>query len=808
MFKNYLKITLRNIRKDKWYSLINVIGLTIGITGSLLIYLHISHELSFDNFYEDSERIFRVVRTSTDNQGVDYDHNVPYPMIKSLNSDFTELEKATLYHSDDDYALTRNGERYIADKGIFADSNFFEILNFPIISGDPKKSLAQPNFIFLSESTAKSIFGNDDPVGQELNFENQLDLEVAGVFRDIPSNSSIIFDIVISYPSFSKDVIGGLDIDVWDMTVEGTALVKIKESATIESVNGQMAEAMKKYFSEQDYSRRAYTLQNVEDIHYDVRWNSGAVNDTALLTVGIIGAFILFLGCVNFINLSTALAIRKSKEVGVRKTLGANRKQLLIQFLGETFCITLVSGFLSIGIAERLIPKFNDFFSTSLTMNVFESYDILGFTLLVIIIVTLLAGTYPAFILSNFNPTRALKNNIHSSSNSSLFLRKGLIIFQFVISQVLIISTIVIAYQMDYFLSKPLGFQKDGVLNIELPDNDKNKLDLLKSRLLQSSTIQKVALGLGAPAATNSFGTGYRLSKDPEDSRIDIQVKPSDIDYLDTYGLELVSGRWFTESDVRLSINMFEEDSTLDKELTYLLNETGARSLGFTNPEQVIGKVINTGVGGIDGEVIGVVKDFHLSSLRDEIMPVLFVNYPRFYYNAGVRISLNNTQDAITHVRDVFTNLFPDEVFNYQFVEDELGEFYVKEKQAYNLFVIFSGLSIFISCLGLLGMISFVVAQRTKEVGVRKVLGASINSIMLLFTKDFMLLVIMAFVLAAPIAWYFMDQWLAEFAYRVDITVAYFLIAIAISGAITFLTISYQSLRAALSSPVNALRDE
>ena len=808
MLRNYLKVTLRNIRKDKWYSLINIVGLTIGITGSLLIYLHISHELSFDNFHSNADRLYRVVRTSTDNQGVDYDANVPYPMIESIYNDFTEIEKATLFHEDDDYEVSYQDENFRLDYGIYADSNFFEILNFPIVQGDPKKSLGQPNFVFLSESTAKRIFGANDPIGQKINFETTNDLEVAGIFEDVPSNSSIQFDIAVSYPTFSQESTGGLPIDSWNITMNGSAYVIIKESATQSSVNTQFAEAIKKYFSEQDYSRRKYHLQNIENIHYDARWNSNAANNTAMTTIGIIGVFILFLGCVNFINLSTALAIRKSKEVGVRKTLGADRKQLLLQFLGETLMITLVSGILSVGIAERLVPTFNNFFDTSLSLNIFESLDVLFFTIIIVLVVTVLAGMYPAFVLSNFNATRALKSNIHSSDTTSLILRKGLITFQFVISQILIISTVVIAFQMDYFISKPLGFDKDGVINIELQDNDKDKIRALKSRLKQNSNIQNVALGLGAPTAPNTFTTGYRLASEPDENRIDIQVKPSDIDYLDTYGLELLHGRWFTETDELLTENSFGQDSTAEMKVTYIINEKAAKELGFAISQEAVGQIINTGAGVKDGENNGINKDYNKSSLHDEIMPSVFINYPFFYYYAGVKFSSNDTQETIKYAEGVFKDIFPEQTFEFDFVEDELREMYTRERQAYNLFIMFSGLSIFISCLGLLGMISFVVAQKTKEIGVRKVLGASIRSIVVVFAKDFMTLVLAAFLLAAPAAWYFMDQWLAGFAYKVEMPAWYFIIGIGISGVITFATIAYQSLGAALSNPVNALRDE
>ena len=807
MFKNYIKVTLRNIRRDKWYSLINVLGLTIGITGAILIYMHISHELSYDNFHEDSDRLFRVVRSTNTVNETDDEPNVPYPFINSLNEDYLELEIATLYHSDDEPTIQFHDEKFRFDNGIFADSNFFEVFNYPVIVGDPQKALGQPNYVFLSEKTVERIFGKEDPLGQKLKLNNEIDLEVAGVFKDIPTNSHINFDFAVSYPSFSSKYFGGLDITSWSMSAAGYAYIKLNKNVTSSQFEERMAEVLKKYFSEQDHGRRKYFLQPLGDIHFNKRWNHNAVDETSLFAIGVIGAFILFLGCVNFINLSTALAVRKSKEVGVRKTLGAFNSQLLFQFLGETFIITLVSGILSIAIAERLIPVFNNFFDTKLELNVFENYSVLGFVFLVIFVVTVLAGAYPALVLSKFNAIKALKNNIHSQSSSSLFLRKGLITFQFLISQILIIATIVISYQMKYFLNKPLGYDKQGVVSIPIYKSDENKSEDLRSRLLQNHNIKEVSLALGPPTSTSRFETRYYLASQTEDDALQIEIKPADRFYKDTYNLNLLYGRWFTESDETIAVNSFKYDS-LEKNIFFILNETAAKSLGFDDPSKALGEKIITGVGGIEAPIIGIVEDFHLGSLHNKIDPSAIVNFPMFYNNAGVKISMNNSQEAVAHIEKVYSEVFPESIFEYEFLDDGLREFYESEKQAHNLFMVFSGLSIFISCLGLLGMISFVVSQRTKEVGIRKVLGAKISSITLLFAKDFLMLVVIAFIIAAPIAWYFVDQWLSGFAYKIDLSLWYFVLAISISAFLTFLTIGYQSFKAAISNPVNALRNE
>ncbi|MTI40160.1 ABC transporter permease, partial [Fulvivirga lutimaris] len=785
-------------------SLINVIGLTIGITGSLLIYLHIMNELSFDDFHSDN--VYRVTRSSDTSSGLDFEANVPYPIIKALNSDFPQIEQATLYHQDRDPVLNIDGEKFKLNNAIFADSNFFDVFDFKIISGNAKRALGQPNNLLLSKKTAELYYGESDPIGKKVKY-NQLDLEIVGVFDDLPRNSSIQFDAMVSYPTFSSDYIGGLNIEEWNMSAEGFAFVELNENATQSAAEEQFLVSMKKYYSEESYNRRHFYLQPVKDIHFDAKWNDSAVNTTSLIALGVIGAFLIFIGCVNFINLSTALAVKKSKEIGIRKTLGASKKQLIAQFLGETFIITFVSAILSIGITERVIPIFNNSFNKNLVFNIFQDVNILVFVLLLVIVVTLIAGIYPALILSGYNPIKALKTNIHSQSTGSLFLRKGLIIFQFLISQILIICTIVISSQMDFFTNKSLGFEKEAILNIEMPDSDTDKLDRFREQLMVGTGIENASFSLGEPMSTNTFETNYRLTEDQSELHNRVIIKVGDRFYKDTYGLTLLYGRWFTEADEKAAEQLFET-SEEEGQLTYIVNEEGARTLGFANPEDIVGKYITTGIGDISAEVIGVVKDFHLTSLHEKISPAVLVHFPQFYYNTGVKISLENSREAIAHIEESFNNIYPESIFEYSFIDDSIQEFYTNESQTFNLLKLFSGLSIFISCLGLLGMISFIVSQRTKEVGVRKVLGAGVMSIVLLFTKDFMALVIVAFVIASPIAWYVMDSWLGNFAYQINMQVWFFALAMLISVIITFVTIGFQSFQSAISNPVDSLRDE
>ena len=808
MIKNYLKITLRNLIKNKWFSFINITGLTIGITASLIIFLYINQELSFDKFHQDADRIFRVIRSSERASGVEHDKAVPYPLIGALKDNFLQFESSTLYHSDVNPLAIVDGEKFIVDHVVFADSNFFDVFSFKLISGNAKRMLGQPNYAFITASLADKLFGEIDPMGKKIKLRNKLDVEVAGLVEDIPANSHLRFDMIVSYPSLSMNYMGLniSDLNTWEMTMEGYAYVKLHPGASMNEVDKQFEAVVNKHYGNKDQVKRKFNLQPLLDIHFNQQLGSPtSTNPTSLWTLGVVGVFILLVACVNFVNLSTALSIKRSREVGVRKTLGAGRFQLVRQYLADTFIITFVSGVLAIGISERLIPIFNQYFNKELGINIFQHIQVLGFVLLVIVVVTLLSGLYPALALSAYNPVKALKNSIHSPGSGALFLRKGLIIVQFFISQVLIIATIVIANQMNYFTTKSLGFDKDAVINVDISKNDIETLDRVRNRLTANPHIKNVSFALAAPIGDDSFETHYKLASNTGEDGFSVQIKPADYYYKETYGLILKHGRWFTPGEEKSARNLFQKK---DIDVSYILNETAVKTLGFSDPEDAIGVDISTGIGGYVGPIVGVVEDYHMGSFHEEIMPAIIMHVPMFYYNTGIKISAANPQEAINHVRTVFEDLFPDEIFEYSFLDDEILELYIQEQHTFTLFKIFSGISIFISSLGLLGMISFLVNQKTKEVGIRKVLGASIFNIVSLFSKEFILLVFIASAIAAPVAWYSMDQWLADFAYRIDLQAWFLIVAVLISAAITFTTIGYQSFKAAVSNPVDALRDE
>lgn len=806
MFRNYLTVTLRNLKKNKWFSLINIVGLTIGITASLVIYLYIDQELSFDDFHENSERIYRITRSNENAGGMEYESSIPYPLIQSLHQDFDDFESATQVHLDDEPLAVVNGEKFVLDQIVFADSNFFDVFSFEVISGNPKVALSQPNFALITEETARLLFGESDPVGQKVGVRNRIEVEIAGVLADPPANSHIQYDMLISYPSFDSEYFG-LDINTWTMSAEGYAYVLTMPNADLSKIKAGFQNVLDKYFTEVQRSNRKFYLQPLAEVHFDKKWNRNAANTSSLLALGVIGAFILIIGCVNFINLTTALSVKKSKEVGVRKTLGAGRAQLIGQYLADTFIVTLFSGLISIALAERILPLFNQYFDKQLTFNILQDFHVVLFVLALIVVVTISAGLYPSLVLSAFNPVKALKNNVHSQNQSSLFLRKGLIIVQFFISQMLIIATVVVASQMSYFTEKPLGFDKEAIVSVDIDDNSEAMLERLRNQLLANDLIKDVSFSLGTPMSDNTFETSYYLSSKGRDAKLETQIKPADYYYKETYGIKLLYGRWFTPAEDKLARQIFEGKEDGSK-IPYILNETAVKKLGFSDPEEAIGQMITTGLGDFTAPIIGVVEDFHTNSFHNEIGAVILTKFPQFYYTAGIKINTDNTQAALAHIKTVHQNLFPKNLFGYDFLDDDVRAFYEEEQRTFNLFKIFSGISIFISCLGLLGLISFIVNQRTKEVGVRKVLGANISSIVMLFSKDFLALVLMAFVISAPVAWYVMEMWLNDFAYRIDMQIWFFIVAILISAVITLITIGYQSFRAAIENPVKALRSE
>ena len=798
MLKNYFKITLRNLYKNKVSTFINLFGLSLGLSACVLVFLVITYELNYDNFHANKDRIFRVVRHEINAPQGKRNASTPFPMRAALVNDYPELEGVTQVFYPQEHQLQWKEEKWIEDQIIFTDSSFFKIFDFEVVSGNPVASFKKPNTAFITESMAKSRFGDQQAIGQIVRLSELVDVEIAGILQDPPGNSHLPFTMVITVDSFNKELVGGFNYDSWGVNIGFAHYILLPENKSQKDFEVSLSKLPAKYIQGDNVDKITYQLQPLDRIHFDKTYadfNPGYTIDVSYLYVlGFIGLFIMLLACINFVNLSTAVAIRKSREVGVRKVLGASRRQLVYQYLGEALILTLMSTLIALGVAERVMPLINDFLDMGLTFEALRFPLAIGFLVAIILLVSLLSGLYPAFVLSGYKPVEALKNKVSSHNTSSIFLREGLVTFQFVISQILIIGTIVVAQQMNYFRNKPLGFDKDHMVTASLSDNDPVKLQTLKNKLLANSNIHHVSFAIGVPTSENDINSDLKLEGTEDD--FVAGIKAVDYDYMQTFNLQLVAGRWFMKEDQQ------------QPALEILVNETTVRNLGFSSPEEILGKELAFGLNQSKGPVIGVVKDFHTKSLHEAIKPQVLLQFPRFYFEAGVKIADTNIPETIAHIQSAWEEAFPGYIFDDTFMDDYLEKNYSRENQLFTIFKIFSGISIGIGCLGLFGLISFMVVQKTKEVGVRKVLGASITNIVGLLSGNFIKLAGIAFIIAAPLVWYSMNQWLSGFAYRIDIKPVYFVVGGIVNIIIALLTIGYQAAKVAMANPVNSLRDE
>ena len=805
MIRNYLTVAFRNFVRNKNYSLINILGLSIGLTACIIIFLLITYEVKFDRFHSQYDRIYRVVRDVESASGIEYDAATPYPFAQAFRNDFPDVPLATQLHFQGEGFVKVGSEKHELENILFADTLFFRVFDFEVVSGNPRVDLGEPNKVFLSESTAEKI-GLE--TGGRLRMSNKLDLEVVGIVKDPPASSHIQYSMIVSMPSFTEAFFGW-PVSSWGLTSSGYSYMVLPEGVSPESINERFPEFVDKYYNEEERARQNYRLQPLRDVHFDTRYagtpsDSGNVDLTQLVIMGVLGVFILIIACINYINLATALAVRKSREIGIRKTLGAKRSQLAAYFLSETFLLTVIAVVISLGLAEWLLPWLRGFVEKEIYLDLFSSPALLVFLILLIGAATLFSGFYPAVILSGFDPAAVLKNKITTQGGGS-FVRRLLVVLQFFIAQVMIIGTLIVSDQMNYFTTRPLGFSRDAVVNVPLPANDDHLLDEFRTRLQSNSNIRNVSFARGAPTAGSNIGTGYYLPQEGPSSSRRVGIKTVDYHYLDTYKLNLIAGRWFNEGEEQRAA-----DTTLAKEDRYVfvVNEAAVRGLGFASPEEILGKRITLGLDDITAPVVGVVEDFHTASLREPIGPVVLMNFPSLYFSAGISVQTSNLQETVDFIQKTWSDIYPEYYFEYQFLDDHIADLYRQEARQLVLFRIFAGISIFIGCLGLLGLVSFMANQKMKEVGVRKVFGATLPSIVLLFSKEFVRLVVISFLIAAPLAWYLMNRWLENFEYHIGIHWSVFAVGLATTLIIALLTVSYRSVKAGLANPVDTLRTE
>ncbi|WP_420154300.1 ABC transporter permease [Siphonobacter sp.] len=799
MLRNYFLVAYRTLLRYKGYTLLNVLGLTLGIACSILIFQVIKFQTSFDRYHANADRIVQVTTESKNENGVSHSSGVPAPVAKALRNDFAFLERVSVLMAVGNRLITipdSKGsvqKKFKEEKTIgFVEPDYFHILDYQWLAGSPKE-LTAPNTVVLTQKMAEKYFGTQQAVGKVIRLDNTMDLKVTGILADIPENTDRRLEVFVSWASMPKQW-DGIQVDNWGWTNSGTnCLVLFKNEADIERLNKLMPAFRQKYLGE-EAKEGSYPLVRLKRLHFDS--NYGGAKDTMFYVLAAIGLFLLLTACINFVNLATAQALKRSKEVGVRKVIGGTKAQLFGQFLTETGLITLVAIVVAVGLSEVLIPLVNAAIKNQTSINFtgtfsfFQEPLLWAFLLGLLLVVTLLAGFYPGMILSGFQPVAALKGKINTQQVGGLSVRRSLVIVQFIITQVLIISTIVITQQMGFYRNQDIGYDPSAIIVIPNPTPEQTNLQTFRHRLTQVPGVEAVSFFAAPPTSTTNFSTNHRFGSHTEDEPWSLVIKPADYTYANTFGLKLLAGR-----------NIIESDTARE----YLVNEAYVKKLGL-KIQDVLGQ--NLDVWGVSAPIVGVIKDFNNLSLREEISPIAIFSARDFQKFGAVRVSTRDLPGTLAGVENVWNDTYPNHLYEQSFMDERIAKMYKSESLMLQIIRVFSFIAIFIGCLGLYGLVSFLAAQKTKEIGVRKVLGASLIQILGLFGKEFARLILVAFAIAAPLGWWLMSQWLEEYTYRISIGWETFALAILLTTAIAALTVGWQSFRAALANPAKSLKSE
>lgn len=803
MLKNYLIIAWRSLLREKSTTLINISGLVFGISSSLLLFLMVKHFMSFDRFHPNFDRIYRVVTESNGNSGKSYSSGIPAPLPDAFRLDFPEAEEVTFtsYRSGTMITVfppgTDEPKKFNEKSGVvFAEPNFFKIFHRPLLMGNADKSLDEPREAVISKRLALKYFDRINVIG-ELVKHDTVEYKISAVMEDYLPNTDFPFDLMLSYSTIKN----ANDQKGWGSTwSDEHCYFLLKENEDISSVESRMKAFSDKHLGQDNYDERRFLIQPLRELHFDNLFGTytySTVTREELFAFSAIALFLIITACINFVNLATAEAIKRSKEVGIRKSLGSTRLQLIRQFLGETTLITITAVVLSLGVTQLALGFLNGFLELPLRLDLSDPL-ILLYLAGITAVVSLLSGLYPSFVVSAFKPALALKNMINNRSSSGFHLRRGLVVLQFVISQFFVIGTIILISQMNYFQKKELGFRKDAVIVLPIPEAERpvfgdgtSKMRTLRQEISALPGVEEVSLASRPPSSGSVNSTDFRMEGEGEGQHKETEFKHVDGNYFRLYDLEFLSGEGLPDLDTITGV---------------VVNETFVRVAGFKEPSEIVGQRIN--MWGRLLPVLGVVRDFHTVSLRTAIEPIVMANSIRRYRTLSVRINPQYTQEVIAEIKQKWETAYPDYIFDYQFLEEEIREFYETEKRMSVLLSIFTALAIFIGCLGLFGLATYMANQRKKEIGVRKVLGASIESIIFLFSREYLKLITIGFMIAAPAAWYIMNQWLNNFAYKITIGPMVFLAGFGISILVAIVTVAYRSFRAATADPVKSLHYE
>jgi predicted permease len=797
MFKLNLKIALRNLWKYKGYTLINIAGLSIGMASCILIFIFIRYQMSFDQQFRHKDRIFRVVSYWKYADGEEYQRGVPIPLMPALRNDFAQMEQvAPLQRGGGIIRVKDDSGREKIKEAVtlfYVEPQFFKIFDYKWLQGNPQEALSSPNTVALSEEMAAKYFGDwRKAVGQTINYQNKKDLKVTGVFENMLENTSNPIKIAVSYLTYGKR-----DDKHWGNVSSGTeCYVLLKEGIHPADLKAGMKKFIEKYYDEEDRTRTQHFFQPLSEIHYDGHYGNFAgklMPKSQILGLIVIGLFLLITACINFINLATAQAISRSKEVGVRKVMGSLRRQLITQFLTETFTITIIALVLACALTELALPGMASLFKERISFSLLEHPVIFVFLAGLVVLVGFLAGFYPAMVMSGFSPVLAIKNKVSSANSGGLGLRKALVVVQFSITIILIIGTLVVLAQMKYMREKPLGFNSKSIALIDVPADSLSlqKFDGLKEKILKLPGVLNASFCMTSPSSDDNNFTSitYRNDKDED---FQVNTKPADLDYFKTFDLKLIAGRGLSKND------------TIGE---YVINETLLKKMNLANPEDALGKMIKIG-GRARSPIVGVTKDFNNLTLKEAISPIAIFSSKKHVSMIAVKLETKNMMTAMPAIEKIWNATFPEDIYAYTFMDDVIGNYYKSEQVMGILFRVFAAVIIFISFIGLFGLISFIASQRTREVAIRKVLGATTLELIKMLNGSFLLMVFIANLVAWPLAYVLISRWLSGYTYRIDLSIWPFAVAMLISMGITLITVSLRSYKAARTNPVDALKYE
>jgi putative ABC transport system permease protein len=813
MFLNYFKITLRNLLNQKTYSFINISGLALGIATCLVIFLYLRTELNYDKFHEHKDNIYRLGRQNLGPNGEirGYGNTLAPSFTPLLEKDFPEFEHIVrLYHRQ---TRVEYGEKNFVENNLFfAEHDIFEVFTLPMLQGDPATALENPFSVVLSQSTAQRYFGSTDPMGKNLEFFNNI-FEVTGVIKDTPNHSHIHFDIIPSYLSLKgyggsynikDDYFLGADNFTDNVTYTYARIAPNADPDVLYSkIPGFLDRNIPPVTLGDGRVKKVSELvnigfRNITDIHIraDGETDIEPTTDSAYITIfTLVAVFILIIACVNFINLSTARGTKRAKEVGLRTVIGATRSSLITQFIGESVFLSFLAVILAVALVGLTLPHFESFIGTDFSFNIFTDPFILLILTGIFLTAGIISGLYPAFYLSSYNSATIFRGEITKGSKGTLF-RKTLVVFQFAISASLIMSVSIIYNQMNFMRNADLGFDKENILLIPIEQDMRNKYDSFKKSLLQNANIISVTASKRAPSSFLMDAPGFEIELDGEVRKNPFNMPHNRVwhDFFKTYKMEIIAGRDFSI------------EHPTDNSLAYILNEKACRSLGIENPNDVLGAKFKA-AGYKEGKVIGVVKDFNYETLRNDIVPVVTL-ISGYVNTVSIRIAPGNYQSSIEHIKNVFNKYKPGTTLEFSFLDDRLDALYKNEAAMMELFGYFSVLALIIGCLGLFGLAAFTAEQKTKEIGIRKTLGASVSGITFQLSYQFTRWVFVANIIAVPIIYIFMNDWLNNFAYRTNIEFPIFVISITISLLIAIATVGSQTVKAAMQNPIIALRTE